>query len=82
MRLEPGDRLFLYSDGITEYPAPDEELFGDERFRRLLDEGRNASLDDLLEKLLGELQAFSGGLEPPDDLTILAIEYLPNGNNG
>jgi len=79
VQLAPGDRLFLYSDGITELPAAEGELYGEGRFFDLLKTGRGRPLDDQLEEVLEALEAFSGQEPPPDDLTLLAIEYRPNG---
>lgn len=73
--LHPGDRLFLYSDGITEYPAPDGELFGEARFQRLLEEGRTLPLEAACAKVVSVLDEFGGGLPLHDDLSLLSIEH-------
>ncbi|PNU19218.1 hypothetical protein C2E25_13480 [Geothermobacter hydrogeniphilus] len=80
LQLYPGDRLFLYSDGVTELPDPEGELFGEERFFDLLENGADNPLDEQLEMVMKVLDRFSGGQPPPDDLTLLAIEYRPNGH--
>lgn len=78
VQLRPGDRLFLYSDGITEFPDRSGEMFGEERFFQFLCEGAYVPLDEQLEGVMKELDRFADGQEPPDDVTLLAIEYQPN----
>ena len=74
-RLEPGDRLFLYTDGILEYRNADRLFFGEERFYSILTDSRNLSLDQALTEVIKSLEAFDSELVPQDDITILGIEF-------
>ncbi|MCC7431212.1 SpoIIE family protein phosphatase [bacterium] len=72
--LEKGDRLFLYSDGITECANKNAELFGDNRFLELLNEGKNMPLNQLLSLIEKRLRKWNGKDDFDDDVTLLAIE--------
>lgn len=71
--LGPGDLLCLYSDGITEAAAPDDEEFGVERLADLLAEGREAPIDDLLSRIGEAVSLFAAGAPQGDDQTLLLL---------
>lgn len=70
----PGDRLFLYSDGVTECPGPGREPFRVERFEAALRAGADVSLETSVAGIERELRAWSGSDEFSDDVTLLALE--------
>lgn len=70
----PGDRLFLYSDGVTECPSPGREPFRVERFEAALRASASEPLDASVAGVERELRAWSGAGEFPDDVTLLALE--------
>jgi serine phosphatase RsbU (regulator of sigma subunit) len=75
--LGPGDRVLLYTDGISEAARADGELFGEERLERLvqgLPHDLPASL--LVERVLDGVREFLDGVEPGDDMTLLALRVL------
>ncbi len=72
--LGPGDRLYLYSDGIPEARNAGGEYFGQERFLSVLDEDRKLPLPDGLSHLVGQVEQWCSPLAPLDDLSILAME--------
>lgn len=72
--LLPGDRLYLYSDGVTEYFSKSGELFGEERLFDFLCQCRSLPVDLLLKRLLEVLQDFGGGRPPGDDVSIFGIQ--------
>lgn len=74
-RLEPGDRLFLSTDGIAEYPNLAGERFGDDRFKRVLQRTRPLPLQAALDALLDDVFAHASGFPSPDDMTLFALEY-------
>lgn len=75
-RLEPGDVLLLYTDGITEARDPAGELFGADRVQRFLAEHRQAPLQDLCEQLLATVREFAKGVARHDDQTVVALRYV------
>jgi adenylate cyclase len=77
LRLRPGELLCLISDGVTEARSPSGELYGGERVRSLL-EGRakgGAHAAAVVEELTSDLEAFTVGGEPADDVTVLVLRW-------
>ncbi|WP_155642069.1 PP2C family protein-serine/threonine phosphatase [Burkholderia cepacia] len=79
-RLRPSDRLWLYSDGVTECAAPDGEQFGDERLRAFLSSRAQVPLGEALDGLSAELQSWRGAERSSfdDDVSVLALERMPD----
>lgn len=73
--LQPGDRLYVYSDGVTEAAGETEEMFGEARLGALLNRVRAQSLQDACHAVLQEIRAFCAPEAPGDDVTILGVEY-------
>lgn len=74
--LEPGDLLCLYSDGITEAAAPDDEEFGLERLAELIAEGRDLPIDELRSRIGEAVSLFAAGAPQADDQTLLLLRRL------
>jgi sigma-B regulation protein RsbU (phosphoserine phosphatase) len=74
-RLEPGDRIFMYTDGITEHIGSDGEPYGEQRFLQQLIGGRGQSLDDVTRDALIAMREFGGSILPIDDVTLIGIEF-------
>ncbi len=72
--LEPGDRLYLYSDGIPEANRADEEEYGEERTAETLNAVLDLDLDESINLLLEKVWDWGGGEAPDDDVSVLAIE--------
>lgn len=75
LTLEPGTRLLLYTDGVTEAENISKEQFGEERLLATLSmpEIRTMKPDEIIETICSEMHKFTGGNEQNDDITILAI---------
>jgi sigma-B regulation protein RsbU (phosphoserine phosphatase) len=73
LRLDPGDLLAIYTDGITEAADPSGEEFGPEALASLLINRRLEPLLALDAAILGELDRFTQGAPYPDDRTLLLI---------
>jgi phosphoserine phosphatase RsbU/P len=72
VQLEPGDRVVLYTDGVTEANNPAGEEFGEERLLALLREHRASSAGELQKMILAAAGEFSGG-HWHDDATLLVL---------
>ncbi len=75
IKLEPGDTLVLFSDGVTEAMNPDEELFGTARLREVLTGQMDTPLDQLQKCVLESVENFARGASQADDLTLLLVRY-------
>ena len=75
--LENGSTLFLYTDGLTEARNRQHQLFGADRMMKMLAGVADLSPQELIATTVREVQDFSNGTEQSDDLTLLAIRYLP-----
>jgi phosphoserine phosphatase RsbU/P len=71
-QLLPGDRVVLFTDGVTEACSPAGEEFGEPRLLRLLEDHRALSADELQAKILADVGEFSGG-RWQDDATLLVL---------
>jgi serine phosphatase RsbU (regulator of sigma subunit)/CHASE3 domain sensor protein len=76
--LEPGDRLVLFTDGLTEAKAPDGDLFGDDRVSQTLVKLAPLPPEALGEELISEVERFAAG-KLDDDLTMLIVEFEGSG---
>jgi sigma-B regulation protein RsbU (phosphoserine phosphatase) len=74
LRLAAGDRLYLYSDGVSEAMDPDGELFGDARLLEAIGRGRSVPLPESVAALLAEVERWRGAASAQDDISILAVE--------
>jgi len=75
IRMKPGDKLFLYTDGVTEAFNKEDKEFGEKRLEVLLKKHISDSIETLVNETVGEVQAFSEGVPQSDDITLLALEY-------
>jgi phosphoserine phosphatase RsbU/P len=82
LKLEPGDTLVLFSDGVTEAMDPAEQLFGVPRLRDVLTGHMQTPLDELQRIVLESVENFSRGASQADDLTLLLVRYRATGSTG
>ena len=72
--MAPGDRLFVYTDGVIDTPNPDGESFGLERLKDVLDANMEASLSELKSAVLKTLNQYTEKGLSHDDVTLIALE--------
>ena len=72
-KLGQGDKLIIYTDGITEAHSPAKELFGEERLFEILKREGDKSPEELYDIIIKELNVFQAG-ENFDDVTLLILE--------
>ena len=75
LMLEPGTKLFLYTDGVPEATDGDGVLFGAERMLSVLNEAGDAAPEEILKRVRGAVDGFVKDAEQFDDLTMLCVEY-------
>jgi sigma-B regulation protein RsbU (phosphoserine phosphatase) len=74
--LQPGDTLFLYTDGVTEAMNAKDEMFHESRLETSLQSHRELALDAMVQNVFQDVQNFAGGVEQSDDITCVAVRYL------
>jgi phosphoserine phosphatase RsbU/P len=75
VKLEPGDTMVLFSDGVSEAMDPAEQLFGVQRLRDVLNGQGQTPLEDLQQLVLQAVENFARGASQADDLTLLLVRY-------
>jgi sigma-B regulation protein RsbU (phosphoserine phosphatase) len=75
-RLQPGESLFLFTDGVTEAMNPAGDLFGYERLVTSLRSSAHQPARALIASVLNEVRAFAGMAAPSDDIAALACRWL------
>ena len=73
--LQPGDRLFVYTDGVPEATNAENELFGSDRMLAALNRDPDASPQELLGNVRKEIDEFVGEAPQFDDITMLSLVY-------
>ena len=74
--IRPGERLILYTDGVTDAASPDGARFGDARFRSAIAATAGGSAEDTNRAVIDSLLTFQGDAEPADDLALLVLRRL------
>ena len=74
--LARGDKLFLYTDGVTEATDSRQELFGMERLTQVLNQTEGLHPEEILRKVRIAVDQFVGNEEQFDDLTMMCLEYM------
>ena len=75
LQLSPGDRIFLYTDGVTEATDAGNQLYGSERLHHVLNESLGLSPETLLQAVKADVDRFVGDAPQFDDITMLCLEY-------
>jgi len=78
--IKPGDRIVMFTDGITEAMNEKEEEFGEERLKKLIQKWPNVSSQELMDKIISEVKEFSKGTPQDDDITMVILKANPNPN--
>lgn len=76
--LGEGDRVLIYTDGVTEAANATGEMFEEERLYALLDAApRDLTAEQLVDRVIAGVRRFLDGTEAGDDITVMAIRVLP-----
>lgn len=73
--LSKGDRIFLYTDGVTEATDINEVLYGEERLLSYIDKNKGLNAEMLLSGLKEDIDLFAGDAPQFDDITMLVFDY-------
>jgi len=76
VRMEPGDILVLYSDGVTEAADPQDEEFGEERLAVLAASLRDRPAAEIVEAIENAVNDFTQGAAPADDITVVVARRI------
>ena len=74
-RMNPGEKLFVYTDGVPEAVNKDNEQFGTDRMLDVLNRNIDAKPEELLARMKAEIDAFAGEVPQFDDTTMLYFHY-------
>ncbi len=75
IQLNPGDLLFLFTDGVTEAFNTKEELYGETRLESFLEAHLSHTIEEIVKESNQAVTDFSIGVPQSDDITLLAIRY-------
>jgi len=76
LQLQPGDIIYLYTDGVTEATDANEELYGEDRLLNLLNNVGTDDVQTICKAVKADLALFVGEAEQFDDITMVAVRYL------
>ena len=75
MKIGPGDRIFLYTDGIKDARNKEGERYGEARLLEVLNRNRNATDEEIIRMVKADVDAFAGDAEQYDDMTMLSFTF-------
>ena len=75
LQLQPGDSIYLYTDGVTEATDPDNELYGEDRLHAILEKYKDAAPGVICEEVKKDVDAFVGEAPQFDDITMLSLKF-------
>ena len=75
LTLAPGDRLFLYTDGVPEATNADNKLYGEDRLLDFMNQNSTVEAKALLQRLKANIDEFVGDAPQFDDITMLLLDY-------
>jgi sigma-B regulation protein RsbU (phosphoserine phosphatase) len=75
IQFEPGEILFMYTDGVTEAHDPQKRLYGDQRLSHLLLSNINESIETIIHTVVEDVNTFEGNADQFDDITVMALKY-------
>ena len=78
LTLDPGDRLFLYTDGVPEATNAENQLYGEERLLNFMNQHATLDAVTLLPELKVNIDEFVGEAPQFDDITMLMFDYKTN----
>ncbi|MCQ2087618.1 MAG: SpoIIE family protein phosphatase [Bacilli bacterium] len=78
--LKPGQKIYLYTDGVTEATNINKELYGEDRLLKLINGHKNSIPKDICDAVIEGVNDFVGDAEQADDITMLCFQYIDQEN--
>lgn len=75
MKLEKGDLIILYTDGVVEARNEEKEFYGFERFKEILIKHNRKNVNEIAKEIKEDVEKFNGFISQHDDFTLLLIKY-------
>ena len=81
-KLEPGDRIVLYTDGVTEAHDANKNLYGEDRLEAVIERTKDETGDQVVEAIVDDVNEYAKGVPQFDDITmiVLTIKEKTGGN--
>ncbi|GAB5409826.1 MAG: SpoIIE family protein phosphatase [Balneolaceae bacterium] len=76
VQLKPGEKILLFTDGVTEATASDGDMYEEPRLEEFLTKHGSDDIEKMVRSLVVDVLKFMGKADQSDDVTILALEYL------
>jgi serine phosphatase RsbU (regulator of sigma subunit) len=73
LQLQPGDRILLYTDGITEAHDRENKLYGEDRLQKVLERTKDLPGEEVLEQILNDVNDYAQGVPQFDDITMIIL---------
>lgn len=73
--MEPGDRIYLYTDGVTEATSNDNELYGEERLYTYINAHKSDAQQEILAGVQTDIDEFINGADQFDDITMVMVDF-------
>lgn len=73
--LDPGDKVILYTDGVTEMKNENNEFYGIERLYELLEKKRSRPVSEIVNEIQLSLDIFGQGIKSQDDISVMCFEF-------
>jgi sigma-B regulation protein RsbU (phosphoserine phosphatase) len=75
LTINPGDKLILYTDGVTEAESETKELFGEERLLQLVEQNKQCNVRDIINVVMDGIAGHVKHAVQSDDITVMDIQY-------
>lgn len=76
VKVNKGDQIFTFTDGVTEAMNKEEELYSDKKLENFLKDKVNHSVTDLVKSVFTDVHLYADGEIQSDDITVLALKYI------
>ena len=81
MVLLPGDKLVLYTDGVTEATNAAYDMYEEKRLTEVLEKSADADVEQTVHAVSRSIDAFVDGAEQADDITMVILKWNPGAEN-